>query len=201
MTTIQQSRYDALLRRVADLKGQGSMVHDALGELFPTIDVENTPSELLYLMGTRMAMGGEEITAGVGFFPRIQLLNPVGSGFLMTITDIITSGNIIQTYHATTTLSILATAPLGVTGFLDTRGGVEVPVGQIRTSTTAATGTVGRWRFRLLSAADLHEVNPKGIAVLSPGAAYEVGGQTTNQVQRTAFRWRERVAEPSELNF
>jgi len=57
VTELQQNRYDQLLRRVGDLKGPGSKVNDVLQELFPTIDVENVPGELLFLMGTHIGLG------------------------------------------------------------------------------------------------------------------------------------------------
>jgi len=201
MSAIQQGRYDALLRRVADLKGQGSMVHDALGELFPVLDVENTPTELLYLMGTKVAQGAFQVTGDVGFFQRIQLFNPADSSFILTITDVTYAGAATATYNATPTNSILPDNQLGTTAFNDTRAGIAIPVGEIRTSAVAATPTAGRWQTRLLANVSLIESNPRGIIVLAPGAAYEVGLNKTNTIQNTGFRWRERLAEPSELNF
>ncbi len=44
---LQQNRYDQLIRRVGGIIGPGSKVVEALGELFPVIDVENVPGELL----------------------------------------------------------------------------------------------------------------------------------------------------------
>ena len=64
MTEIQQGRYDALVRRVADLKGPGSKVNDMLEELFPVFDVEKLPSELYRLANIDLCFGGAGI-AGV----------------------------------------------------------------------------------------------------------------------------------------
>ena len=86
MTELQQNRYDRLLRRVGGLIGAKSMVNDALGELFPMLEVENVPGELLALLGTQLGWCSASLGPSVGNFNHHQLFNPADSGVVITVT-------------------------------------------------------------------------------------------------------------------
>jgi len=124
VTELQQNRYDQLLRRVGDLKGPGSKVNDVLQELFPTIDVENVPGELLFLMGTRIGWGGASKAAAAGKKAAIQLFNPIGSGQLVTVSTVIVTGNNTQIISWGLSTSALATNT-GVPRLRDSRTGTN----------------------------------------------------------------------------
>jgi len=200
VSQLQQNRYDQLLRRVGDLKGPGSKVSDALTELFPTIDVENVPGELLALMGTRIGFGSATVTSAAGETPRIQVFNPVGSGKLVTVTRVYITGQTIQVIRwAIATIAL--TTGVGTELFRDSRHPLTTrPTAQMRTDSTVAFTDAGG-QFRLLANVPAYLEDTNGVAVLAPGAGFEVGNTSTASTLLVTFDWRERVAEPSELNF
>lgn len=200
MTEIQQGRYDALLRRVADLKGPGSKVNDVLEELFPTFDVEHLPAELYRLANIDLCMGGGTIGPVVGESGRGQIFNPGGSGKIMTVTKAGFSafGTSIcrwgrqdnpQTSHLSSQIFVDVRHPLG-----------NLPTGQIRTQTSVALANANGQTI-ILSSRDFALSNENGLAVLTEGTGFEIGTANQNIQVVFYFYWRERVAEPSEINF
>jgi len=200
VTQLQQSRYDQLLRRVGDLKGPGSKVSDALTELFPMIDVENVPPELLFLSGTLLAHGGTIVSAGAALAPRIQLFNPVGSGKIITVTTVVLAPGSTEVLRGAVT-QIALTTGIGTESGRDGRlPTASTPVGEIRTDATAAFTDA---QIQLPRTADLpfRLTDPNGLAVLPPGSGYEWGNGSVLSILTCSFWWKERVAQPSELNF
>lgn len=201
MTELQQNRYDRLLRRVGDLKGPGSKVNDVLEELFPTIDVENVPGELLWLMGTRLCQGGGIVAGVAAVRSKMQVFNPVGSGKLVTITDV-HAGVVGNTTTMRWGIGVTAlTTENNSEVFRDTRElPPTAPTAQVRTETSATLST-GTSQTRQLQNQDLHLFDPNGLAVLAPGTGFEIGVSTNDIDLLVGFMWRERQAEPSELLF
>lgn len=198
-TEIQQNRYDALLRRVGGLIGPGSKVSEVLAELFPMIDVENVPGELLILAGTRICMGGGSQSAVALEAPRWQLFNPADSGMLITLTRITISAN-TTTNHRWGRSNVSLAAPIATEVFTDTRNPVaNLPVGQVHQETNTALASGTNQAQSLANRATIID-NQNGICVLSPGFGFEVGTAGLNLAAACGFNWRERVAEPSELN-
>jgi len=198
---LQQTRYDQLIRRVGGIIGPGSKVSEALSELFPVIDVERVPGELLLLGGTHLCIGSSQVTGAAAERPRIQVFNPVDSGKLVTVSSVLISTANQGIIHFATTIIALTTG-IGTEVFRDRRlSDVGGPVGQIRTdSTVAITDAHGQFRFAAnTNTFTLSDEN--SIAVLPPGSGFEVGHVTTTATINVTFTWRERVAEESELNF
>jgi len=201
MSQIQQGRYDGLLRRVADLKGPGSFVNDALSELFPTLDVENVPGELLILGQTDICMGSADLTAAVAERASIQLFNPAGSGKIVVCTRVLLSASANQ-------LIFGSTFPIGGRGaatgnqmFRDTRRGIlEQPTASIHSRSIPGV-ILQNFTVRVTSARVIEVTDPNGIFVLAPDLGMEFQGQLTNSNIAVTYFWRERVAEPSELKF
>ena len=198
MTELQQNRYDQLLRRVGDLKGPGSKVNDVLQELFPTIDVENVPGELLFLMGTRIGWAATSKVPTAGKKTGIQLFNPEGSGQLITISSVIVSTAGVTEISYGLTVIALATNT-DIPRLRDSR--VPLTPGgsaELRTSPDAIAPLSGR--FRLLAHNSFQIIDPNSVCVLAPGTGLTfVGGIDVNIF--ISFNYRERIAEPSELNF
>lgn len=199
MTEIQQNRWDQLVRRVSGIVGGGSQVNDTLNELFPFLDVETNKGELQALAGTGIAWG--RILAGptVGENSRGQLFNPVGSSKIITVTTVSIRGAAADNFELGT-LEVALASLSAVARFRDTRfGSVLVPVAQLRTDTnvgaTPATFSVAAGTSPSLLLTDAND-----IAVLTPGFGLVVSASTANVGIRVGFVWRERVAEPSELN-
>ena len=200
MTEIQQGRYDALLRRVADLKGPGSKVNDVLEELFPCFDVEKLPAELYILAQTDLCMGGGRVAAVAAQSCRGQIFNPAGSGKVITVTQAGVGAIAIATIRwgrrDTPLVGNLATQI-----FRDVRHPLgNLPTGQIRFEQSLAMANANG-QTRILPNTPFKLTDTNGIAVLTEGTGFEIGLSTVNQDLHFYFYWRERVAEPSEVNF
>jgi len=197
---LQQTRFDQLVRRVGGIIGPGSKVAEALPELFPVIDVERVPGELLVLGGTRICMGSEIGGPIGGQLSRVQLFNPAGSGFLLTISSVIISSQATMSFRwniETTAITTLSTNKVFRDGRLT---GTTRPVGEIRSDTTlAAVVRAGQMQVQSNRPQFLNDTN--GVAVLAPGTGLTFQGGTNNSDLVVAFNWRERVALQSELNF
>jgi len=199
MAEIQQNRYDALVRRVCGIVGAGSMVNDSLTELFPVLDVENLPGELMFLAGMKLAHGGAGLAAGAGEFPQINLVNPADSGHIMTISSVVIEADAVNNMSTALAAEVVNT-DVGSAAVRDTRSGIMATAGRVDTAVPlAAIASVNI--FRISAASPLTLRDPNGVAVLSPGNMYQVGCLTSNQTIRVSYWWRERAAEPSELNF
>jgi len=197
---LQQTRYDRTIRRVGGIIGPGSKVAEALGELFPVIDVERIPGELLALGGTGLAQGSSILTAAAGERPSIMLFNPVDSGKLITVTTVFVSSSTGQIIRWNVNTTPLAVTVVGAQ-FRDGRLGIgTIPAGTILEESKVAT-TVTRGQGRVLSGDMFQIKDDNSVAVLSPGSGMEVGGANVATTLNVSFAWRERAAEQSELNF
>lgn len=196
---IQQTRYDRMVRRVTGIIGPGSKVAQVITELFPMINVEDPPPELLLLGGTIPSFGGGTITGAAGEAPRAQLFNPANSGRLVTLTDVY-----FATLATTTVRWGVTTPAIGVTittqTSLDTRLFTPArPTAQIRQTSSAALASA-TGQTRLLADTPLHLHNANGVAILRPGTGFEIGISLLTGIIHYTFYWRERDAEASELN-
>jgi len=198
---IQQNRYDQLIRRVAGIVGPGSKVAEALTELFPTFEVENVPGELLALGGTKLCCGAARNAAVAGQKTRIQLFNPVDSGHIITVTHVAVFAEAVSEFVNHAVRQIPLTTITSLERFRDGRFPTPGrPVGQIRLEFSVAQ-TDPDQILSIVNTTTLFLDDPNSLAVLPPGSGYEFGCQTNNISLVTAFRWRERPAEQSELNF
>lgn len=195
---LQQTRYDHLIRRVGGIIGPGSKVASAVGDLFPMIDVERVPGELLALMDTRVAWGGASQGAVAGLINRIQLFNPAGSGMLITVSRIdVTSDsiNIIAMGLVDTQLTNVPNEQ-----YRDGRLGIaNLPVGLLQIDTQAAAAPVN-WLMQIGSFQPRPIRDENAVAVLTPGTGLRLSTSFVNASLATGWMWRERVAEQSELN-
>ncbi len=200
MTEIQQNRWDQLVRRAANVVGGGSQVNDTLNELFPVMDVENVPSELLFLAGTRLCMGSSRQVALAANVNLVQLFNPVGSQNIITLTSVYVSSDVAQIFEWQPGGSAF-TNNVGNTVLRDLRTGVTVvSVGQVRNQQQA--GSLASFnQVRLLADETLKITDPNDIGILFPGNGMSFATTTQNTDLIVNFMWRERVAEPAELNF
>jgi len=188
------------MRRVGGIIGPGSKVSEVLSELFPVLDVESVPSELLLLAGTRIAEGGSSIGAAVGEAPAFQIFNPADSGTIITVTRLLYSVDATSTCTWGRSTAVFAGSAQGSEEFTDTRNSLaDRPVAEIRPRTTAVLPNNSNQARVLINTLLLIE-NKNDIIVLSPGFGFEIGSATLNVTARIAMNWRERVAETSELN-
>jgi len=198
-TELQQNRYDQIIRRVGGLIGPGSKVSEVIAELFPMIDVERVPGELLLLGGTRLCIAGGRRAGTAAVMNQIQLRNPADSGMLMVVTNI-TMGSATQQIlmWGLTTGQLAADANLAF--FRDGRlGDVDRPVGQLRVETDAG-GNPQIFPVDVLADQAAQFSDENGVIVLSPGTNAQVTNTVVNTTLNVGFMWRERPAEQSELN-
>jgi len=197
LTELQQNRYDRLLRRVGNLIGAKSMVNDALGELFPTIDVENVPGELLALQPTNLGMCSSLLSASLLDFNHHQLFNPADSNVLLVVTTVELESPAAQFMRFSNFIGAQATLA-GNERRRDTRAGTLASlVAQQRTGQTATSGGLD-FRMRLEAAVGRTFTDRNGIAILFPGTGLTISTDVVNTASVVGFMWRERVFEESE---
>jgi len=197
---VQQTRWDRIIRRVSGSIGPGSRVAETLSELFPVLDVERVPAELLILGGWRTGMGAQQLAATAAEVSKIQLFNPLGSGNLVVLTRVDFATTSIQTVEATITNVALADV-VGGNIFRDTRAGLFTGgVAQIRAESSAAS-LAPTYLLRSPANDGSTLADDNGIAVLSPGTGFSIAPNVVNQFMIASFFWRERPAEESELQF
>ncbi len=196
---VQQTRWDRIIRRVSGSIGPGSRVSETISELFPMIDVERVPGELLILGGTRIANGGGNIFSIAAEFPFAQLFNPIDSGHLITVTGLNVSCNVLTTFiwgNSTNQRGAL----IGTELFRDTRDLTPaMPVGSISQESNVVQAAATN-QSRQLASTPFKIEDPNGVSVLAPGTGLEIGGVTANSQLFYSFYWRERPAEQSELS-
>jgi len=196
---LQQNRYDQLVRRVGGMIGVGSKVSEAIAELFPMIDVENLPMELLLLAGWRTVWQSTERPPSAGDNSGSQLFNPADSQTLGVVTRVR-----IRCAAATVLNVELQNTQLGgtpVSGlFRDGRLGVDRE-STLRTEHADAVTVGGGLRLQIAAGETIVLEDQNGIAVLSPGTGLTIGTTATNTTLTVNYWWRERAAESAELQF
>ncbi len=200
MTEIQQNRYDQLVRRIANIVSPGSMVGDALNELFPTIEVETLNAELSLLLSWRLGFASQNKLAVAANLNHIQLFNPVGSSHIVVIEriDIRVDADQFVNYA----LSNLAlTNNTSNHALRDTREGIlPLPIAQLRDVTQVAG--IASFGLTFVQTNIIQTLQDKrGLFVLAPGTGVTFATTALNTGLMCSLLWRERVAEPAELNF
>ena len=199
---VQQTRWDRIIRRVSGSVGPGSRVSETLSELFPVLDVERVPGELLLLGGTRLGMAGFPVDAGVGDFAGEQISNPAGSNAIITITKAIVSSEVDDNILWGNVHGLLATALPTAARLRDTREVFPTqPVGVLRISGALAAPIDSLSAISVLARSPLVIEDVNGVAILAPGTQFTVGSSIADAKIRASFQWRERAAEESELQF
>jgi len=195
---LQQNRYDRLLRRVGGIIGPGSKVNEVLTELFPVLDVETMPDELLILSGTNTAWGGGTIQSIAGQAPKMGLFNPAGSNAIVTLTDVLFSSQAgtVTVRWGKNTNELTTVISTGIFG--DTRNPFnQLPIARIgQQSAVALANATGQGR--LGNNTILHLEAKNSLAILRPGIGFEIGIPDFAAVIFVTFYWRERTMEPSE---
>ena len=196
---VQQTRWDRIIRRVSGSIGPGSRVGETLSELFPVLDVERVPGELLILGGTRLAWGGATRAGVAAEFAKCQLFNPAGSENIITITRIDVDIEAAGLLRMSTQIFELAT-DVGTSAFRDSRFPVgDTPLGVIRSESTAVIITIFN-QYLLETGVSFNFADENGIAILAPGTGLTIGPAAANINITAEFWWRERPAETSELS-
>ena len=199
---VQQTRWDRIIRRVSGSVGPGSRVSETLSELFPVLDVERVPGELLLLGGTRLGTASFPVQAGVGDFSGSQLENPADSGNIITITTVLAAGDAGGSLLWSTTQAALATALPTASRLRDTREVFPTqPVGLLRIQTDLAAPVDSQGEILIIARGRVVLDDPNGVVILAPGERFTVGFDQAARLLTCTFFWRERPAEQAELQF
>jgi len=173
------------------------MVNDALGELFPTIDVERVPGELLALMATQLGWVSSGLGATAAVRNHHQIFNPVDSNVLVVITTVSMFTGGVSHFRFSNFIGPLTT-PAGNGRRRDTRAGTLASlVAEQRTAQDTVSGGLD-YRIALLANESKTLTDPNGLAVLFPGTGLTITCQELNLDSTVSFMWRERVFEESE---
>ncbi len=195
---LQTGRYDQLIRRVGGLYGGGSKVVEALPELFPVLELENTTPELIALTGWRTAWQSTERPGSALEPSASQLRNPAGTQALLAVTRIDIQSSINTPIQAEISATDFGTPVPGL--FRDSRFGIpRSSAGVVASADNVAVG--GGLRIRVLSGDILIIRDDNGIVLLTPGANLNIGSTLDNVRLTVTYWWRERIGLESELNF
>jgi len=82
----------------------------------------------------------------------------------------------------------------------DTRSGLGGGTTALLLQESSAGGIPTTWGIELLANTPFHLQDQNGIVVLAPGSGITFNTAETNRTLLVSFFWRERAAEPSELN-
>ena len=171
--------------------------------------LEQDDEELAFLKREEMWCG-QVLTAGptAGQASFVQLLNPVGSGRIIKITDvwvITTLAAVVQTALTTTVRGASGAAGLVPT---DTRWNSPITPAATLAARDPATpnytsGTSVAFGTDVLLGSFASPSTwvrlPHPVVVLAPGTGFQVNDQTVNQAMFAFFAGRSRIARPEEI--
>ncbi len=196
---VQQTRWDRIIRRVSGSIGPGSRVSETISELFPVLDVERVPGELLVLGGTKLMVAGVVQPAVVGEAAKVQLFNPIDSGTLVIPTTILLHTDTSQFLFFGLVGLALANRPTNPNTRDSRLGVLNRAVGEARIeSTVPVIPTIAR--VFVVADTNVTLTDPNGLAVLAPNSGLQFTGTGLNRAVAATFFWRERPAQESELS-
>ncbi len=198
MGRLQTARLENLIRRWGSIKGPGSVLSESLGDVFPTLDLENLSPELQALAGWFPFFGFVTVIGVSAQTTGASVINPANSGAIVVVDYV----NIRRETGGV--VGVGANVPL----FTPTLNGLrrdtrlQATTGIARIGANANVGAhVDAMQFRMTSNVDRELVLPNGVAIVSPGEQFAVINGTANNDLTVSFSGRVRLAEPSELSF
>lgn len=195
MSKIQTARYEQFTRRLLRIVG-GSIMPILQNDLSPVLNIEDPADDaLLFWKGHRLANGRATGTSGVAEFASASIFNPLGSGSLIWVRQILSNIN-----TRTVRLSFTQNRTAGVQStlfFSDGRAAlVSVPKAELGFDSLVALPALTGWR-QICNSGISVPIRPR--FVLSPGVGLQITDEGTNQAFTVTFEWIERTAELSEL--
>jgi len=163
------------------------------------LEVENTPSELLRAVGWILGAAQGNRAPAAGTKATIQLFNPVGSGHLIVLTDLFIGMASTTRCASGPSFSVLTRSSIPGQQ-RDTRDGELIQtVGLIQDEDDGLVSNL--LNVQVIANETLHIQGQNDVAVLAPGTGWRVTTAVDDVTLRLSFFWRERVAEPEELDF
>lgn len=196
MSTIQTARYEQFARRLLRLVGP-SIMPRLQNDLSPVINIEDPADDgLLFWKGHRLASGRGTGVAAALEFGSVSLFNPLGSGKLVVVRAIGSSGGTgIFNFSFTQNRTALVQTTLA---FADGRASlVSVPVAEIGFDSLVAL-PAGTWQQSANTGTTAGADMPPRF-VLPPGVGLQVTKTVAAAATTISFEWLERSAESPEL--
>jgi len=198
MGRLQTGRLENLIRRWGSIKGGGSVLSETLGDVFPILDLENLPPELLLPAGISMFAGSVSATGSAGNLAGIGIVNSVDSGMILTITKFHVKTVAVQA------ISCGIQTPIATainTRNLDTRSAQNFQGSARLFGSSNTAGVLGNFIIDTQATIDREVTVPHGIVVLTPGTSFQCTASVVATLLRGTFFGYLRLAEPSELSF
>lgn len=211
MGAVWNNRFAKALAALAALKESTAL--ELLPDLMPVLPLADAQAmEHLLVRGERTWGGRIGVDPAAGQFAQCTIVNPVGSGVLVTVED-------VHCWHDVAAFSYIAGWAPGVqaTGAVNESQGRTLDMRPIDTAfglvsqallrgySQAASGALTWLDFfhtRDVTAIAIDIASPGrprmpggGFAVLPPGAALDIRLQTADIMLNAFFRWRERVLD------
>lgn len=191
---IQVGRFSGLLHKLLSMR-EGSPAPYLAPDLIATLVLEADRPEWAWLAGTRLGIGRVFEAANAGGPSSVTVDNPTGSGVLVTVEGII-NNDAANEYL----LNFTTPAALGAFGSGNQR---DTRAGAFPTIMATTVDFTSGWAVAVPGTNLSTVLLLQGVAltwpfVLIPGTALVVGGSAANRAIDIAFKWQERVFEPSE---
>ena len=199
---IQGGRWDGLLRRLFPIKDR-SIAPILASELVGQVVVQEWSDELYKLRGDNLACALASRSAVAAELAHCVIRNPAGSNNLVIIEQIwvaVSTAMLVIMAREGPAL-VVGFAPVATT-FRDSRSGTVTAIGETVATVATLSNAVGQGGngFAVAPIPASPGVQFDLPMVLAPGSGLIVRGATVNSTLRMTFLWRERIAEPSELN-
>lgn len=198
MSKIEVGFYSELLRRFLSQAGQESVSGELSPEISPVMVLDSVRPDWAYLRGERMCGGSVGSAPAAALNSTVRLVNPAGSGMLLTICDLQWWNNAIDNDI------VIRVDPTTVTGeissnqgqVLDTRWN-QRPQALIAVNNTLTIAAAGGSRIGQPLPGTINSTNLSGGSwthpiVLSPDHSVIVMNTTVNVRIDVGFVWMER---------
>lgn len=163
--------------------------------LTPTLELRQY-DELAFLRRCKICAGFSSRALDVGNLSYVQLLNPLGSTYIIEVTRIYLQTAVTESFILEQFTTVLATLQAGQSSARDSRWENTNVVAQLRNGIAAAAIGTPIAQIRLLAATTWA---CDQIHVLHPGNSVAIRGAAVNTAVTASFFWRERLPLPREL--
>jgi len=199
MGRLQTARLENFIRRWGSIKGEGSILSETLGDVFPVLDLENLTPEAQLTAGWHLWSRHASVTGVAAQLSGLQASCAAGRTSLVVVDKVIVNSELEQDITFGWNLGIFAAVIASKNR--DTRNpqdnNANAQIAGNANIGAAANGGI----FHVLAGVDHELTAPNGLAVLGPGGAFSLVSSTVNSDITMTFFGRERQAEPSELSF
>ncbi len=197
MNDIQVGRYSAILHKLLGIS-EGSPAPTLAPELLAAIALEVDRPEWAFLAGERLCIGYGIQAAVGGQLGHVQLINPIGSGVLAVVQEILVSTSATMAVRIGQLDTPLGGASASAYGYRERRlpAGVQTTACDVNTDSSVGSQiTTELTHLPVL----VNVTNQFKIPwVLSPGTGVCVRGGSADVQANVNYVWTERAMEPAE---